>query len=240
MTKATGDTSASEGFEGEVSGLGLSDIIQLNAQNRFSGCIDVQCDDERGLIFFRDGDVIHAEHRSAIGEEAFYAILAWPGGHFSLQPNVATTRATIRMTGQHLILEAHRRIDEQRSGRQEKPPPPPRAAAKPMSASAVVEALRHIPGVLYVVVQGKDGARAGDQSYEAEVLAGQALYLAMVGGQLGSKLEVGEVSSAAVQGGRRHLLLFVARTCSVSVLVNSEAQLGPVEAAARKVLTGNR
>jgi predicted regulator of Ras-like GTPase activity (Roadblock/LC7/MglB family) len=240
MTKASNVTGPPEGFEGEVSGLGLADILQLNAQNRFSGCIDVQCDGRRGLIFFRDGDVIHAEDGDTIGEEAFYAIVAWPGGHFSLQPNVATTRATIRKSGQHLILEAHRRMDEQRSGRGEPPSPAQPAAGKPIPAGALVEKLRHIPGVLYVVIQGKDGARAGDPTYEAEVLAGQALYVAMAGGQLGAKLQVGELASAAVQGTARHLLLFAARKHFLTLLVNSEAQLGPVEAAARKVLSAPR
>ncbi len=235
------DFASSPGFEGEVSGLGLSDIIQLSVQNRLSGCVDVQHEDKRGLVFFRDGEIIHAEHGSTTGEEAFCAILAWPGGRFSVQPNVTTTRSTIRKSGQHLLLEAHRLIDEERSGRREPPALASQApAARPPTAGAVLEKLRQIPGVLYAVVQGKDGARVGDDSYEAEVLAGQALYLGLTGSQLGARFQVGELLSAAVHGTTRHLLFFATKNHLLSLLVSSEAQLGPIEAAARKILTGSR
>jgi predicted regulator of Ras-like GTPase activity (Roadblock/LC7/MglB family) len=241
MEKAIGFASA-PGFEGEVTGLGLPDIIQLNAQNRFSGCIDVQHEQNRGLVFFRDGEIIHAEHGSTTGEEAFYAIVAWPGGRFTVQPNVATTRSTIRKGAQHLLLEAHRVLDEERAGRRGPPEPAMHspAPARPPTAAAIVERLRQIPGVVYAVVRGKDGARVGDDSYEAEVVAGQALYLALTGNRLGASFQVGELVSAAVQGTSRHLLFFATRNHFLSIVVSAEAQLGPVEAAARKIFAGGR
>src|SRR3990172_11778412 len=107
--------SASNGFEGEVVGLGLSDVIQLNANNRFSGCIAVGYEQSRGLLFFRDGEIIHAEQDGKVGEEAFCCIVGWPGGRFSVQPNVATTRSSIQKSWQHLLLDAHRLLDERRA-----------------------------------------------------------------------------------------------------------------------------
>src|SRR5919108_369740 len=111
MTKpgiANESAAPGDGFEGEISGFGLSDIIQLNAQNRFSGCIEVHYEGRRGLVFMRDGEIVHAEHGGIVGEAAFYEILSWPGGRFSLQENLATTRSTIQKSCQFLILEAHR------------------------------------------------------------------------------------------------------------------------------------
>lgn len=233
---------AAAGFEGEVSGLGLADIIQLDAVNRFSGCIDVQYQGRRGLVFLKDGEIVHAEHADVTGEAAFYEIVSWPGGRFSHQENVATTRSTIRKSCQFLILEAHRLLDERRAARAAGPVPPPLPAGAPaarhLPVAAILEALRAIPGVRYAVVQGKGGGRLGDDSYQGEVLAGQALYLAMIDGRLGERLQAGEAHSAVVHGADRHLLHFTAKNHLVTLLVDGGAQVGPVELAARKVLAG--
>ncbi len=236
----------SNGFKGEVTGLGLSDVIQLNVQNRFSGCISVQYDEGNGFIFFRDGAIIHAEQGEKLGEEAFYRILTWPAGQFSLQPNVATTRVTIQKGWQHLILEAHRMIDEQRAGRRDGPTAPgpesgPQdASPKRTDARAVLERVRRIPGVHYAVLQGKDGARVGDDSYEGETLAGQAAYLMLKANQLGSAFKAGDTQSAAVQGTTRHLLLLSAKSHCLSVLANADVQIGVLDAEVRKALVSGR
>lgn len=231
------------GFEGEIAGLGLSDVIQLNVVNRFSGCIDVQFEDRRGLIFLKDGEIVHAEQGDTSGETAFYEIVSWPAGRFSHQENVATTRSTIRKSCQFLILEAHRLMDERRADRATRTAPPPLPAApapRATSAAALLQALRAIPGVLFAVIQGKDGGRIGDDSYQGEVLAGQALYVAMIGRQMAERLQAGEAHSAVVHGTDRHVVLFTTRSHLIALLVNAAAQVGAVEAAARKALAHGR
>lgn len=231
------------GFEGEVTGVGLSDIIQLNVANRFSGCIDVEHGDLRGLIFLKDGEIVHAEQGAITGEAAFYEILSWPGGQFSRTANLATTRCTIRRSCQFLILEAHRLMDEARDGRRglpRRPPPPVPDGRPPAPGVGLLQALRSIPGVIYAVVQGRDGGRFGDDSYEAEVLAGQALYLAMVSRQLGDRLRAGEVHAAVVHGTARQLLLLAARDHLIALLVEAGAQVGAVETVVRRTLTQGR
>jgi predicted regulator of Ras-like GTPase activity (Roadblock/LC7/MglB family) len=234
-------TEPGEGFEGEVSGLGLSDIVQLNAINRFSGCIDARYEDRRGLIFLREGEIVHAECGSLGGEPAFYEIVTWPGGRFTLQENVATTRATIKKSASFLLLEGHRLLDERRrtvAARAEAPPAAPQPAGKPSSAGEVLARLRAIPGALYAVIQGRDGGRIGDASYEAEVLAGQALYLAFAGRRLADALQAGEVHSAVIQGADRHVLLLVTKAHLVALLVDGRVEVGGTELAMRKALAG--
>jgi predicted regulator of Ras-like GTPase activity (Roadblock/LC7/MglB family) len=248
-------------FEGEIAGLGLADVIQLDVVNQFSGCIDVQYEDLRGLVFLKDGEVVHAEQGPLVGEEAFYEILSWPGGHFSHKQNVATTRSTISKSCHFLILEAYRLMDERRAARSSPqppapaapppapaaqspapaaPPPAPAAPAQAGSAAAILQELRAIPGVAYAVIQGKDGGRVADDSYEGEVLSGQALYVAMVGRQLGDQLQAGEIHSAVVHGAARHVVLFAAKSHLVTAVVDAAAQVGAVEAAVRKVLLQGR
>jgi hypothetical protein len=230
--------SSQEGFDGELAGLGLSDVLQLHAQNRSSGRITVEHQGQQGEIFLRDGEIVHAELGDTVGEMAFCEILAWPSGRFAFQPKLATTRATIQKPWQHLILDAYRVIDERRAGRGERTPAPPQAqpAAQARAAGvAVVDRVRAIEGVTYAVVQAKDGTR-DDASYEAEHLAGQAIFLGLVANELGAILQVGEPVQAAVHGTDQHLLLLAERSHVLGVSVKGEARLGPVEAEVRRVL----
>lgn len=231
-----------EGFDGEITGLGLSDVIQLNVLNRFSGCIDVQFEGRRGLIFLKDGEIVHAEQGGVTGDIAFYEILSWPGGRFGIQENVATTRSTIKKSWQFLILEAHRLMDERRAGHPAEPAPPARPATparKPTPAS-LVAAVRAIPGVASAVLQGKEGGRTGDDGYEGEVLAGQALFVAMVAKRLSDGLRAGDVHSAVVHGTTRHLLVFMSRNHLMTVAVAAGADVGVVEAEVRRALSPGR
>jgi len=226
-----------EGFEGEVSGLSLADLIQLCVQSRFSGCIAVQATKRSGLIFFRDGQIVHAEQGARVGEQAFYAIMKWTGGRFNLQPNVSSTRSSIDKNWQFLLLEAHRLIDEEGTG----PEPVPDSAAPGPTAghkAAPLERLRQISGVTAAVLERLDGVPLADHAHEAEALGGSGLYLAMVGRQLGAIFDAGEILSGTVEGADRHLLIFTAAGHSLSVLVSGEAAIRAVESEVRKTLGG--
>ncbi len=231
--------SDAQGFEGSVAGLGLADVIELSANNRFSGCVSVRHDQSTGLIFFREGEVIHAEHEGVRGEEAFYAIMQWPGGKFSVEPNVATTSRTIERNWKFLLMEAHRVMDERRSGRPPSPEQAPATMAAPAS-DAAAQRVRQIAGVAYAVSLAKDGGRLGDDSYEAETLQGQTAYLAMLGKRLGEIFHLGDVEAASVQGSLQHLLLLASGTHDLSVLVKSDSQPGAVEAEIRKLMAARR
>jgi predicted regulator of Ras-like GTPase activity (Roadblock/LC7/MglB family) len=233
---------------GEIAGIALADVIQLNQQNRFSGCVAVESSAGNGLLFFRDGEIIHAEQGKLTGEDAFHDVFAWPTGRYRLQPNVTTARSTIQKRSHHLLLDAARLLDERRAGRvpanaPAPPPTPPPAEARvraPLRSSEVLEKVRRVRGVGYAALHGKDGASVGDDSYEAETLGGQALFLSMIGSQLGALLQAGATTSAVVHGTSHHLLLFATKSHFLSVLVNGEAQVGPVEAEVRRILSGPR
>src|SRR6185369_8234272 len=83
------------GFHGEVAGLCLPDVLQLNGHNRFSGCITVSDGARTGRVFFRDGAIVHAEQGRRSGEEAFHDMMEWSSGTFTLERNVSTTVRTI-------------------------------------------------------------------------------------------------------------------------------------------------
>jgi predicted regulator of Ras-like GTPase activity (Roadblock/LC7/MglB family) len=228
---------ASDGFEGGMAGLELSDLVQLNARNRFSGCFRVRHDSDEGLIFFRDGEIVHAEQGSRQGEDAFREMLAWPRGHFNVEPNVVTAQRTIHKTCEHLLLDAHRALDEHRAHRPEKdrePAPAPKAAATPL------DVVRGVQGVADAVLLTREGKRLGEGGYEAEVLAGHTAYLAAAADDLGAFFQAGEMRAAAAEGEKQSLLVLVAKSHHLGVLVRPGADVGAVDAAIRAALTRSR
>jgi predicted regulator of Ras-like GTPase activity (Roadblock/LC7/MglB family) len=104
-------------------------------------------------------------------------------------------------------------------------------------SSNISERLSHIPGVAHAVLLSKNGTAVGDASYQAENLAAQATYLAMIGDQLGGIFGVGEVKAAAIHGKTQHLLLFESKNHYLSIAVKGDNQLGAIEAEVRKALS---
>ena len=102
----------SDGFDGVVESVQLLDIVQLIAISQKTVALQLSTGKNVGSLFFRDGEIIHAECEKLDGEEAFYEMFNWEGGHFNLMPLVVDVKETIKLSTQGLIMEAARRQDE--------------------------------------------------------------------------------------------------------------------------------
>jgi hypothetical protein len=103
----------SAGFSGTVTNTSLHDIIQLICIGRNTCRMHVRSGANTGLIFFRDGEIVHAENQELQGEEAFYAILSWELGVFECDEAQVETD-TIRESWDFLLMESMRRLDSVR------------------------------------------------------------------------------------------------------------------------------
>jgi predicted regulator of Ras-like GTPase activity (Roadblock/LC7/MglB family) len=220
--------------EAELANPGLADLLEEQVGRRFSGCIELESDPRRGLIFMRAGQVIHADAGQVVGEDALFAMATWIPVRFALQPNVETTRATIRRGWELLRPEIASALA--RPAKSAAPSP----GSKPQTIAEVTERVRRLPGVDCAVVQTKEGQRAGDPSSQGEALAGQTIYLSTVAKQLGAVFGSGELQSAAVQGTKHHLLLLATKSHYLSILGNGKSRLAALETEVRKTLSGNR
>ncbi len=70
----------------------------------------VRSGSNEGLIFFRDGEIVHAENQELHGEEAFYAILSWELGVFECD-ETPVENDTIHESWDFLLMESMRRLD---------------------------------------------------------------------------------------------------------------------------------
>ena len=101
----------SEGFEATIGGLSPADIIQLKCLRRATGAIEFSNEDRFGLVWFDDGEIIHAEsecigaHRT--GLEAFSAIVSWRAGNVREVPRTDKIERTIHKSWQSLLMDAN-------------------------------------------------------------------------------------------------------------------------------------
>jgi Domain of unknown function (DUF4388) len=101
-------------FQGSLKELPLPDIIQLVSVSGKTGRFTLTRDADRGFIFLRGGQMIHAVIGDLVGEEAIYALAIWNSGEFQFSPGEEPDRQTITKSNTNLLMEAARRLDEWR------------------------------------------------------------------------------------------------------------------------------
>lgn len=101
-------------FQGSLKELPLPDIIQLVGVSGKTGKFTLTRDADRGYIFLKNGQMVHAISGDLIGEEAIYSLAIWNQGEFQFSPGDEPDRQTITKSNTNLLMEAARRLDEWR------------------------------------------------------------------------------------------------------------------------------
>ncbi|HVG23565.1 MAG TPA: DUF4388 domain-containing protein [Thermoanaerobaculia bacterium] len=101
-------------FQGSLKELPLPDIIQLVSVSGKTGKFTLTRDADRGFIYLKNGQMVHATIGDLIGEEAIYSLAIWNHGEFQFSPGEDSDRQTITKSNTNLLMEAARRLDEWR------------------------------------------------------------------------------------------------------------------------------
>jgi hypothetical protein len=101
-------------FQGSLKELPLPDIIQLVSVSGKTGKFTLTREADRGFIYLKNGQMVHATVGDLIGEEAIYALAIWNQGEFQFTPAEEPDRQTITKSNTNLLMEAARRLDEWR------------------------------------------------------------------------------------------------------------------------------
>src|SRR5687767_12664482 len=101
-------------FQGSLKELPLPDIIQLVSVSGKTGKFTLTRDADRGFIYLKNGQMVHAVVGDLIGEEAIYSLAIWNQGDFQFNPSEEPDRQTITKSNTNLLMEAARRLDEWR------------------------------------------------------------------------------------------------------------------------------
>ncbi|MGM0558010.1 MAG: DUF4388 domain-containing protein, partial [Myxococcota bacterium] len=103
-----------EGFQGVLSDLELTDIIQMLCLAKRSTLLHLKHKDRRGKIVFEQGDVVHAEFGDTVGKEAVYEMLDLKQGDIFMESDYDYDQQTIHIGWQDLLLEGVKLQDERR------------------------------------------------------------------------------------------------------------------------------
>lgn len=98
-------------FNGYLEGITLADIVQLACLERYERKMEVRGENFLGVIYFADGEIVHAEAGCLSGAKAFLEIMCCSGGTFSFTSG-RTDNQTIHDSWNFLLMEAMRFIDE--------------------------------------------------------------------------------------------------------------------------------
>ena len=99
-------------FQGSIQELPVPDIIQLVSVSGTTGMFTLVRGNERGFIYLKNGQMVHARLGDLTGEEAIYALAIWSSGEFQFSPGEETDTASIEKSNTSLLMEAARRLDE--------------------------------------------------------------------------------------------------------------------------------
>ena len=102
----------SEGFQGTVEGIELMDIVQFNGLSRATAALKVTTTDHEGMIFFKNGEVVHAMCDNESGEKAFFTILNFQDGTLQNIRGVEPPIVSIKKSLESLLFEVALQSDE--------------------------------------------------------------------------------------------------------------------------------
>jgi CRP/FNR family transcriptional regulator, cyclic AMP receptor protein len=112
MTFKSGNIAS--GMTGELSEIAPVDLFQLINAARKTGTIDITPDKGRGMVFFREGEIVYAGYQKLRKKEAVYAIMGLKSGNFSYIKGIPDLLDNAPPLGDFmgLMMEGVQHIDE--------------------------------------------------------------------------------------------------------------------------------
>jgi CheY-like chemotaxis protein len=191
-------------LEGNLKMMSLASIVQINCEERNHAQLILNYQGRSGSIFFKDGEMIHAETGGKTGEDAVYEFLSWEDGSFQLKMGAEPSLRTIGKPWSGIILEGMRRIDEsiadwnpdwedESSFQEDK--------KESQVQERIAKAILGIKEVSSVVICTADGTLlAQEKSSDPESDIQLGLLLSESGGDIGGFLEGGGLTRVVLSG----------------------------------------
>ncbi|MEQ8280471.1 MAG: DUF4388 domain-containing protein [Deltaproteobacteria bacterium] len=110
-------------LSGNLASMGVVDLLQVMETGKKSGIVHVSSDtvksggyvsgaEERGTMFFRDGNLVDAKLGEKVGAEVVYRMLLWEDGVFEIEFKQISRSDVVNLPTQTILLEGMRRVDE--------------------------------------------------------------------------------------------------------------------------------
>jgi CheY-like chemotaxis protein len=106
-------TSASDGvLRGSISQMNVIDLVQSLEMGRKSCALTLTNKAETCAMYFKEGQVTHAQYGALLGDQAVFQVLRWTDGSFQIDFEGKTTKQTTTLNTQGLLMEGLRLLDE--------------------------------------------------------------------------------------------------------------------------------
>lgn len=106
------------GMSGELSEIGIVELLQLINSSQKTGHIELILSDAKGSITFAEGEIINVRYRTFRKKDALFALLAQKEGHFTYSKGIPKGMKHTEPLGAFmgLIMEGVQYLDEQEYG----------------------------------------------------------------------------------------------------------------------------
>ncbi len=102
-------------LEGSLKDIEIGDLIQIYSSKGRTCRITTKYGSLEGMIFFHEGNIVHASVGPLIAEEAFIQLLKWKEGTFKIETDIDTDvelpKVTIVKNTNELLKEALKKIE---------------------------------------------------------------------------------------------------------------------------------
>jgi len=224
---------------GNLRSLSLPSIVQINCAERNQARLRLKRQGSEGSLFFADGEVVHAELGSQVGEEVVYELLTWEDGDFELEMDVSSPERTITTGWSSLLLEGMRRLDEEAVGleRLEEIEAMDRKGVRGEMIQELVRALREIESVVGAVLTARDGVVLADElEGDPQKEGAVAVFVGTAANQVGESLALGSFEWGTVAIGKDTMLVLERPDYYVGLLLGERASPAIVASSAEGVL----
>jgi len=112
MTLRAGNITS--GMSGELSEISIVDLLQLINSAQKTGRLDLALEQGRAMVFFKEGEIIHARLLDFRNKEAVYALVKVKSGHFAYTKGIPKELEKLEPIGgfMGLLMEGLQQIDE--------------------------------------------------------------------------------------------------------------------------------
>ena len=95
------------GFKGHLESTGICDLVEYNCLRKRNTSLLIIHNQEQGAIYFKNGDIVHAECSDLEGESALMNILKWNTGTFKIRPIDSKINRTIVKDWRRILYQSN-------------------------------------------------------------------------------------------------------------------------------------
>lgn len=99
-------------FSGRLEAMDVTKILGMIEPLSLTGCLTVREEEREGGVYFKNGQIQHAEYLGIEGKDALLLMFHLRKGYFFFQPDKVPLKQTLAGTATELLLDGLRQMDE--------------------------------------------------------------------------------------------------------------------------------